>query len=143
MTLSLQPASQSDHEFLYRLHCATMRDYVDRTWGWDDDAQRIAFDIRLSTNPHQVILFDGDPVGMLEIEHHPTELVIANIQVLPEYQGRGIGSAVIREVIDLAQQCSVVATLQVLEVNVRARRLYERLGFRAIADAPPHIRMRA
>src|SRR5687767_9567445 len=98
MTLSLQPASQSDHEFLYRLHCATMRDYVDRTWGWDDDAQRIAFDIRLSTNPHQVILFDGDPVGMLEIEHHPTELVIANIQVLPEYQGRGIGSAVIREV---------------------------------------------
>ena len=143
MNLSLQPAVKSDHDFLYRLHCATMRDYIDRTWGWDEDAQRIAFDIRLSTNRHQLIVLDGDPVGMLEIEHHPTELVIANIQVLPEYQGRGIGSTVIRGVMDLAQQSGAVATLQVLEVNVRARRLYERLGFRAIGDAPPHIRMRA
>ena len=143
MNLSLQPAAQSDHEFLYRLHCATMRDYIDRTWGWDDDAQRSAFDIRLSTNPHQVILFDDDPVGMLEIEHHPTELVIANIQVLPEYQGRGIGSAVIREVIELAQKSGAVTTLQVLEVNVRARRLYERLGFRETGKAAPHICMRA
>ncbi len=143
MNLFLQPAVRSDHQFLYRLHCTTMRDYIVPTWGWDDQVQRAAFDRRVSTNPHQVILLDGQRVGMLELEHHPTELFIANIQVLPEKQGRGIGSAIIREIVELAHSSDAVATLQVLEVNERARRLYERLGFRVVGADPPHIRMRA
>ena len=143
MNLSLQPAVESDHEFLYRLHCATMREYVDRTWGWDDEQQQTAFARRLSANHHLLILLDGDSVGMLELEHHPTELFIANIQILPEKQGQGIGSAIIREIVELAQSSDAIATLQVLEVNERARRLYERLGFRVVSEVPPHIRMRA
>ena len=53
-----------------------------------------------------------------------------------------IGSAVIREIVRLAHDGSLATTLQVLQVNRRARRLYERLGFKAFEEVPPHTRMR-
>jgi hypothetical protein len=34
--LDLRPASEQDREFLYALHCSTMRDVIEQTWGWDD-----------------------------------------------------------------------------------------------------------
>jgi len=34
---SLRPAKASDYDFLVALHEATMREYVEQVWGWDDD----------------------------------------------------------------------------------------------------------
>ena len=48
--------------------------------------------------------------------------------MLPAYQGRGIGTALIMALVTEANQQRVPLTLQVLKVNP-ARRLYERLGF--------------
>jgi ribosomal protein S18 acetylase RimI-like enzyme len=142
MILALHPASPADLELLYGLHRATMRDYIHRTWGWDEAWQRSEFERRCKVVSQQLIILDGKPVGMLELENRPAELFIANIQVLPEKQGQGIGSAVIREIVRLADDGSLAATLQVLQVNKRARRLYERLGFKAFEEVPPHTRMR-
>ena len=37
--VTFRPALDGDFEFLWRLHQVTMRDYVDKTWGWDDAFQ--------------------------------------------------------------------------------------------------------
>ncbi len=55
---------------------------------------------------------------------------IHDIAVLPEFRGRGLGSALLRGVADRARElgcCKV--TLEVHESNDGARRLYEREGF--------------
>ena len=36
---TLRPASAHDRDFLFDLHRATMKEYVDATWGWNDDEQ--------------------------------------------------------------------------------------------------------
>ena len=72
-----------------------------------------------------------------------TELVIASIQLLPEHQGRGIGTSLINVFLDEARDQGNDVTLQVLKVNGRARQLYERLGFSTVAETDTHVLMKA
>jgi L-amino acid N-acyltransferase YncA len=57
----------------------------------------------------------------------------------PEVRGRGIGTAIIRELIDLAPALKV-AILQgeILDAEVEGRRFFEKVGFQCIASLPQH-----
>ena len=143
MHISLRPATEADKEFLYELHRTTMREYIEATWGWEEEWQRREFEGRFRKDRQQVILANGTPVGMLEVEYRPDQLFIANIQVRPSAQRRGIGSIIINQLVAQGRSTKQPVTLQVLEVNVDALRLYERLGFVITERTPPHIQMKA
>lgn len=120
-----------------------MRAYVEQTWGtWDEIAQEDFFRRSFDAHPIQIIVLDGADVGLLHVEHAPRELFLANIQILPAYQGRGLGAAVVRTVIASGQALRLPVRLQVLRVNTAARRLYERLGFALVAETPTHFMLR-
>jgi ribosomal protein S18 acetylase RimI-like enzyme len=72
-------------------------------------------------------------VGWLRTEDHPDHLRLDYLVLLPEYQRRGIGESIVRELLDRAAMLGVPVKLNVLHVNP-ARRLYERLGFRAVGS---------
>jgi ribosomal protein S18 acetylase RimI-like enzyme len=61
------------------------------------------------------------------------------IELLPAWQGKGIGTAIIRTL--LARRKDV--SLRVLTSNPRAAALYERLGFRVVQRTPERLYMRA
>jgi [ribosomal protein S18]-alanine N-acetyltransferase len=62
------------------------------------------------------------------------ELHIGNLAVAPDCQGRGIGKALLREMLDAAEtEALSYATLEVRMSNTRAIALYEGHGFRAVA----------
>jgi len=46
MHWKLRPAEDADHQFLYELHRLTMRDVIEKTWGWDEAWQRTDFECR-------------------------------------------------------------------------------------------------
>lgn len=142
MECDLRPASASDKPFLYSLHRATMRDAIDRTWGWDEAWQRGDFERRFDDYDVSIVEAEGRDAGALWIESSPRMIYIADFQVLPELQGRGIGTAVLQGLIARAANVNVPLELAVLQVNPRARRLYERLGFRATEEGDPLTRMR-
>lgn len=60
--------------------------------------------------------------------------------LLPEFQGRGIGTKLIQAVMGEAAGLGLPLRLQVLKAN-RARRLYERLGFHVYAETATHLQM--
>jgi predicted GNAT family acetyltransferase len=69
------------------------------------------------------------------------QIEIAGIQVLPDYQGRGIGTAVITA---LTQEGAVKGLPTMLEVekdNPDAKRLYLRLGFEQQGETHDTFRM--
>jgi ribosomal protein S18 acetylase RimI-like enzyme len=142
MEFELQPARATDADYLYNLHASTMRDVVAATWGWDEAWQRAHFASRFKPERLALIYCDQEVVGVLEVEDRPDTVYVANLQVLPTWQGRGLGTAVMHEVMRRADARGVSVSLQVLERNAGARRLYERLGFTRVADAPPHVQMR-
>jgi ribosomal protein S18 acetylase RimI-like enzyme len=140
--LDLRPASERDREFLYALHCSTMRDVIEQTWGWDDAWQRADFEKRFEQFAVSVIEAGSRPVGGLWLEERPDSLYIHDLAVTPSRQGRGIGTAVIGLVIEQGAHLSLPIALSVVPANPRARGLYERLGFRVTSVEPPFIRMR-
>jgi ribosomal protein S18 acetylase RimI-like enzyme len=138
----LRPATAADRDLLWGLHRAAMREVVERAWGWDEPWQRAHFHARFDPAAFSVIVAGGREVGALRLERRACELYLADIQIAPEEQGRGLGSAVLRHVIAEADGLAAAVTLQVLKVNVRARRLYERLGFYVTGEVDPHVLMR-
>ena len=62
------------------------------------------------------------------------EVHINNVAVLPQYRGRGMGSAILRHALADAQRRGARrATLEVRASNTGAVRLYQRLGFATTA----------
>jgi GNAT superfamily N-acetyltransferase len=65
---------------------------------------------------------------------------LEHFYVAPLWQGRGLGSAVLRAVLDQADADSVTVALNVLRGSA-ARRLYERHGFVVEAQDPDDVFM--
>jgi ribosomal protein S18 acetylase RimI-like enzyme len=114
---------------------------IEQTWGWDEAWQRTDLDRRFMAYTVSIIEKGGQAVGGLALESKPESIYIHEVQVSPEHQGSGIGAAVVRSVIEQAASRGVTVTLSVLEVNPRARQLYERLGFHVTAFEAPFFRM--
>lgn len=119
-----------------------MREVVEKTWGWNEAFQRSQFDHRFREHVVSVIESDGRAVGGLFLEDLADAIYIHEIQILPEHQGRGVGSEVIRHLIDQAGRRGAGVTLSVVVTNPRAKQLYDRLGFTVTAFEPPFFRMR-
>jgi ribosomal protein S18 acetylase RimI-like enzyme len=139
MQWSLRSVTSDDRDFLLRLHELAFREYVEAVWGWDPARQVAFFDEHFL--PHAgwyVIRVDGVDAGRLVVETREDSVYLADIELLPAFQGAGIGTAVIRSVLDRAARDGKPVVLRVLHVNTRARGLYERLGFRHERDIETH-----
>ena len=130
--VALRPARPADSEFCYQLHKAAMGDYVAAIWGWDEQFQRDHHNRGFVPARWQIITANGADAGMLSVERRPDEIYLSGIEILPDYQGRGIGSRLINALIDEAGQKDQDLVLEVLTVNHRAHALYQRLGLKEV-----------
>ena len=141
MNYTLRPAEESDYEFVYQLKVVCLKDYVSATWGWDEDFQRSFFADHFEPNDIQIIQFESLDIGQLSVEDRVNCLFLAGVYLLPAFQGRGIGSAIINDVLSCARTRHLPVCLRVLKVNP-ARNLYERLGFELIRENETHYNMK-
>lgn len=141
MKVSLRPATPDDSEYLCRLNEATIRPYAEQTYGpWDEAVARRIFAERFRPESTRIVVIDGRDAGMLDVRISERAVTLANIRVAPEYQGQGIGTRLIGEVIREAHRRGLPVALRVLKVNP-ARRLYERLGFVIVSETKTHYLM--
>lgn len=132
---SFRPATLADRDFLYQLHRNTMRPYVAATWGWNEEEQQELFRQHFDPTGRQIIQLIGPDtatatdIGTLEVENQSAAWYLALIEIAPEYQNQGIGTAIITHFIQQAHTQGRPLNLSVLKANTPARRLYERLGF--------------
>jgi ribosomal protein S18 acetylase RimI-like enzyme len=138
----LRPARPDDRDFLVGLSEATMREHAERVWGWNDAEQIAFFENRFQPDKWQIIQAEGRDIGVLIVEDEDDEIYLAEIQILPQWQGRGIGSSIVRSLMKEAAASGKPLTLRVLHVNERARTLYERLGFRPFKEIETHTYLR-
>lgn len=141
MHVQLRQATAKDYDFLYALHVAAMREYVEQIWEWQDAWQEEYFARKFKPAARQVIVVDGCDAGTFVVEWRADEVYVALIELLPAYQGRGIGSNLLRSLIAEAHGRGLPVSLHVLKPNTPARRLYERLGFHVVGDEAHRWRM--
>ena len=74
-----------------------------------------------------------DPLGVVAVAQCWTSAFIRNLVVHPRVQGRGVGSALLARVFEtFAQRGEGHVDLKVMESNLTARRLYERVGMQYV-----------
>lgn len=133
-------AHASDHSFLRRLHHAAYRDVVVRQFGnWVESDQDAWFDQKLDS-PIQVIELDGVPVGAIAVHDAADHVFLAELQILPEFQNRGIGTRMLCAEIERATALGFPIRLRVLLQN-RALALYQRHGFTVTGRTDTHYLM--
>lgn len=142
MRHSLRPAVTEDRDFVFAVFAQTMKTVIEQTWGWDPAWQRSEFDRRFASYEASVVESCGRAIGWLLIERSEGSIVIHELQLLPEYQGQGVGTAIVRDIVEQAARNGVPVELSVVPANPRAQQLYERLGFVVVAVDAPFIRMR-
>lgn len=138
--MNLRPATPNDFDFVYQVKVEALKDYIAKTWGWDDVIQQEFHRKAFRPKKIQIIRHDGFDVGFLVVEEREEEIRLNEINLLKRFQRNGIGSEIIREVQREASTQGKRVWLQVLKINP-AIRLYERLGFRTYAETDTHYQM--
>jgi ribosomal protein S18 acetylase RimI-like enzyme len=136
-----------DQEFIERVYRSTREIELNLT-SWPEDqkqrfiimqlmAQLTEYNNKFKNASYQVLLFKKKPAGRLYTWESNSEIRIIDISLLPEFQGKGIGTKVLTDIIGSAKQRSKTVTLYVAHGNP-VKKLYERLGFKKISDSTTH-----
>ena len=132
------------HAFYWRENRPDMADlpvyrYV-AGWGRKGDAAAIAIDDARPAGAAWYRLFRGDEPGFGFIDESTPELAIA---VVPSQRGKGIGSDLLAALMERARSEGFQALSLSVDRGNPALALYERHGFRKIAETTQAYTMRA
>ena len=143
MTITIRNANKADavdSDFVFAIKKAAFREYVDQVEGWDDTHQRGLHNKRFDSQDFRIIQFQGNDIGFFSTSSTSDSLKIYQFFIHPEYQGRGIGSACMTNI--LADAAGKVVNLQVLKINIRGIAFYQRLGFSIVDEDSTHVQMK-
>jgi ribosomal protein S18 acetylase RimI-like enzyme len=139
--LRFRRATPDDRAFLTQLHHRAYREVVERQFGvWDEAAQDRWVAEGLLAADFSVIELAGVAIGAVGIQEKSDGFFLAELQISPEHQGQGWGTAALRAVLERAGVAHKPVSLRVLLHN-RARELYERHGFVITGQTETHYLM--
>jgi len=136
--ISLRPVTPEDEALLFAIYCSS-REQEMAMIPWDD-AQKEVFlrsQFTAQTNhyrdyyqgsEHSIIVAEGTSVGRVQIVREETILRILDITVLTRYRGKGIGTPVIRGLMNEAAAKNIPVCIHVETFSPSAG-LFQRLGF--------------
>lgn len=139
MDYKIRFATPADHNLIYALKAESVRPYVEKIWGWDEDYQRKDFDGDFShIEQFNVIEIDGCFAGFVQFYFEYPYFEVVEIHLLPECRGKGIGSDILRclQKVCIAQDKKI--RIGCFKENQRAKTLYLKLGFMQTEETDTH-----
>ena len=148
--IALRPMTDDDLPFVAALYASTRAEEVAHT-GWPDERQR-AFLAQQHEAQHRhyraahpnaewlIVEQAGEAIGRLYLVELEDRLHVIDISLVRAARGQGIGAAIITDVLAAAEAAGKRVSIHVEQGNP-ARRLYERLGFRPLADKGASLQM--
>jgi ribosomal protein S18 acetylase RimI-like enzyme len=140
MVIEMKDYAQGiEDSFLYAVYKKSMQVYVAQTYGWDEDLQKNGFLDSLKTGTTKSVVLNCVDVGLINYTIDCWKLSLRMICILPEWQGLGIGTAILRQIIDLAKEIQKPIYLSVMKSNVHALRWYQEIGFQKVEENPHKV----
>jgi ribosomal protein S18 acetylase RimI-like enzyme len=138
--IALRKASAEDFDYCASLYFAAMKTTIKELM-LSEPAQAANLRQRWNAVEVRMIVVDGKTVGWLQSRHEDGALFLGQLFIDAPFQRQGIGSKVLHDIIQEAAAANQAVTLGVVKINP-ARRLYERLGFRATHEDERKVYMR-
>ncbi|MCG3043026.1 GNAT family N-acetyltransferase [Streptomyces sp. S1A] len=136
----IRQASAADAAEAAELRALVLRDDLERLGRYDE--QRVRQRLRDGFDPAHtwVIEVDGAFAGCVALRRAGDAHWLEHFYLAPRLQGRGIGSGVLRGLLEQCDRDGVLVRLNVLRGS-SARRLYERHGFTLETEGPVDVFM--
>ena len=144
LRVTRRPVTNNDDEFLLAVYTSTRADELAQvTWepgqketfvAWQFGLQRKEYDTRYPDARYDVVLVNEQPAGRIWIGEDDSQIRLLDIGLLEEFQNRGVGTLLVKQLIDEAVGKSKPLRHTVFVLNNNALRFYERLGFVTIED---------
>ena len=138
LQIQLRSITDNDSEFLYQVYRSTREEEMALT-GWTEEEiehflrmqfkfQNASYFKDYHNATFDIILYNNIPVGRFYVDRGKNEIRIIDIALLPQYRRKGIGSQILKDLLEEAKQQQGLLSLHV-EYNNPAMILYEKLGF--------------
>lgn len=141
MNLKYILATEGDRAFFIHVHHTAYRDTIEEMFGWDEKRQDELANRPFDEGGIHIIWNDDNRIGVVGWEERYDHLWLKELFLLPEYQGQGIGSQIIKDTITKARSVAKDIRLRTLKANMRAKELYERYGFELTEETDIHWNM--
>jgi ribosomal protein S18 acetylase RimI-like enzyme len=149
--VALRAVRPEDEEFLLDVYASSRADEMALV-PWDEtqkraflrqqfEAQAAQYFARFPEAEYSIILYQDRPVGRFWTGKSADEIRLLDIAILPEFQNRGIGAALVKALIEEAEEANLPLRHMVFQLNIDALRFYERLGFKTIEDVGAYLHM--
>ena len=138
----LKKYSDNYYDFVYEVKKEAYKKYVEENFGvWDEEVQKEYFDKFINNVKENayIIEYVNKDIGFYNgeiLENGDYE--IGNICIIPEYQGKGIGTKILKDVIKENKERNI--SLQYFKQNPVGN-LYKRLGFSLTGESTYHYQM--
>jgi ribosomal protein S18 acetylase RimI-like enzyme len=148
--LRLRAERDEDQDFRYRLFCDSRQQEFALLLAPPDFERIMRFQFRAQTAGYRtefpaarfdIIELAGRPIGRIVVDRPGGMLHIVDQAIVPEWRNRGIGTAIMRALMDEAGAAGLPVRLEVSSANDPSFRLYERLGFVPIETVPLYARL--
>ena len=144
--ISLRPIQDEDLMVLSKIYGSTREKELKQVVGWNDE-QKKAFVLQQFMAQHEyyqknyvgaafyVIQKNKDSIGRLYIHENFQEkgVRIIDIALLPQWQNRGIGSSILKDILAKASTLNRAVSIHVETFNP-AMKLYKKLDFEKISE---------
>jgi GNAT superfamily N-acetyltransferase len=146
--VTLRPAAEADGDFLRRVYASSRSmEMAAVPWTGEEQAEFLRGQYELQDRHYRtayegaefsIVVINGHDAGRLIVHRGPKVTEIMDLTLLEAFRGRGIGSGIIRGLMDEAARTGNSLRLWVEQFNP-ARRLYDRMGFIRAGDHGIHM----
>jgi len=129
--IKLIPADETHREFSYQVKKVAEGEYITQMFGWDEKVQRDFHAKAWQQYKPDIITYDSKPIGTIATIGSEDGIEIGQFFILPDYQNKGIGTYLLKRILDKADQLGKNVTLRFLK-NDPVKSLYIRNGFQIV-----------
>ncbi len=133
----LLPKSVEAFRYAFAAKRAALGRYIIERWGWDEALQAQIHQIHFDEKPFFKIMQAGHDAGTLSLMRLGDHIRFGEFYLFPEFQGKGLGTRVLRHCLALADAERMPVRLEHLKWNPVGA-LYRRHGFEVIGETEVH-----
>lgn len=148
--ISFRVITPEDECFLYQVYAST-RERELALLEWDEKekdrflkmqfaAQHQHYQKHFPEARFEIVTFNQHPIGRLYVDYREDEIRIIDIALLPGFRRKGIGTKLLRDLLEKATQDSLPVRIHV-EPDNPAMNLYKSLKFQKVLEHGPYILM--
>jgi GNAT superfamily N-acetyltransferase len=133
----LLPKDEPALRYSFEAKRAAMGAYIVQRWGWDETLQIRLHGERFREKPFFKVMRRDHAIGTVSVMQLADHVRLGELYLFPEFQRHGLGGAILRHCLALADAQGLPVRLEYLKWNPVGT-LYRRHGFAIIAESEIH-----